>query len=154
MHPPDPQTQRPPARAVAGETNALVKARAKDRAAAVWTSSNPRRCPWFTDAIERAARPGAWHDTAVIHAGSGAWDRARETHDTGHRACTLLTPDTDPAAVRWPSIPNWIGDAGDLPTTTAIELARCLIDAGAELVQMVGAHVKPSLTMRRARHAV
>jgi hypothetical protein len=66
----------------------------------------------------------------------------------------LLVPGTDPTTVIWPAIKSWIGDAGDLPTTTAIELARCLIDAGAELVQMTGDHVKPSLTMRRARHAV
>lgn len=153
MHPPDPQMQRPPARAVAGETNALVKARAKDRAAAVWTSSSPRRCPWFAEVIERAARPGAWHATAIVYAGATAWERAQESHEAGRRACTLLVPGVPPATVRWPSVANWIGDTGDLPTAQSIELARCLIDSGAELVQLVGDHIRPSLTMRRASHA-
>lgn len=116
------------------------------------TSTNSRRCPWFNEVIERAARPGAWHAHAIIHCGSGAWDRARDTHDVGRRACTLLPPESDPAAVRWPAIKNWVGNAGDLPTASAIELARVLIDAGAELVQMVGDNIKPSLTVRRARN--
>lgn len=70
-----------------------------------------------------------------------------------HRACTLLPTGTFPDAVRWPSVRYWIGDCGDLATEHALDLARRLIDAGAELVQMVGEHLKPSLTMRRARRA-
>lgn len=117
----------------------------------VQTSRRLRRCPWFAEAIERAARPGAWHATAIVHAGAGAWNRAAATHQAGRRACTVLPLGTDPAAIRWPPVRFWIADAGDLPTADAIELARLLIDAGAVLVQMVGAHVRPSLTVRSAR---
>jgi len=126
---------------------------ANGNASAFQTSTPPRRCPWYDDVIRRSAGK-AWHATAFLHAGTGAWERATASREHCIRACTLLPPGTDPATVRWPSIRYWIGDTGDLPTTIAIELARCLIDAGSELVQLVGDHLKPSLTMRRARHAV
>ena len=124
-------------------------------APAVQTSSRLRRCPWHADVIRLAAEPiapySAWRDCALIFAGSGAWSRAEATRDAGRRACTVLPPGTDPAAVQWPPVRSWVGDCGDLPTTRAVELARCLIDAGADLVQMIGENLKPSLTMRRAR---
>lgn len=135
-------------------SSALVKAQAEDSPSAVWTSTTRRRCPWFAEVVERAARPGAWRATAIVHAGSGAWQRAREIREGGRRACTCLVPGVDPTAVVWPSVSNWIGDAGDLGALDAVELARCLIDAGVSLVQMVGDNLKPSLIVRRARHAV
>jgi hypothetical protein len=101
-------------------------------------------------AAEPIAPYSAWRDCALIFAGSGAWSRAEATRDAGRRACTVLPPDTDPAAVQWPPVRSWVGDCGDLPTTRAVELARCLIDAGADLVQMIGEHIRPSMTMRRA----
>lgn len=134
-------------------SSALVKAQMEDSPSAVWTSTTPRRCPWFAEVVERAARPGAWRATAIVHAGNGAWQRAAETRKNGRRACTCLPPGIHPSSVVWPPVANWIGDAGDLGTTEAIELARCLIDAGAKFVQMIGDNLKPSLTMRRTRHA-
>lgn len=148
---PDPTNAKP---AVAGgfaRKHAAVKSRANVNAAAVQTSSRPRRCPWFAEVVERAARPGPWHSTAIVHAGSGAWERARETHDIGRRACTVLPPGTDPAAIAWPPVRCWIGDTGDLPTAAALELARCLIDCGADRVHLIGEHIRPALAMRRAR---
>ena len=149
----DPKNDAPPAgqgpRAQVAQTTG-DGLRGNGNAAAVQTSSSLRRCPWHADVIELAARPGAWHGTAILHAGTGAWDRAKPTRDAGRRACTVLPPGTDPAAVRWPSIASWIGDTGDLPTADAIALARCLIDCGADRVHLIGEHIRPSMTMRRA----
>ena len=154
----DPKNDAPPAgqgpRAQVAQTigDGL---RGNGNAAAVQTSSRLRRCPWHADVIRLAAEPiapySAWRDCALIFAGTGAWDRAKPTRDAGRRACTVLPPNTDPAAVRWPSIASWIGDTGDLPTADAIALARCLIDCGADRVHLIGEHIRPSLTMRRAR---
>ncbi|MBK8070090.1 MAG: hypothetical protein IPK27_21505 [Rhodanobacteraceae bacterium] len=63
----------------------------------------------------------------------------------------MLPPSTDPAAILWPRVRWWIGDAGDLPTAEALELARVLIDFGAERVQMIGVNLRPSLSIRSAR---
>lgn len=153
MHSPSPQTQNPAGGRGSAKQHVTGQVAAHGNAAAVQTSSRPRRCPWHAEVIERASRPGPWHATAIVHAGTGAWERARETHAAGRRAVTVCPPGTDPAAVCWPCVPNWIGDAADLPTEVALELARVLIDAGAELVQMVGERIKPSLVMRRAQHA-
>lgn len=145
--PPDPQTQNP-----AGGRGSAVKHATGQAQGNV--NAPPRRCPWFDDVTRLAADPApayiASRDRAMIFAGTGAWDRATDTHQAGRRACTVLPPGTDPRNVRWPSVRFWIGDTGDLPTTEAIELARALIDAGAELVQLVGQYLRPSLTMRRA----
>lgn len=88
---------------------------------------------------------------AKVYAGTGAWARALDAKQTCSRACTVLPPGTSPSNVKWPPIHVWASEAGDLPTDEAIELARCLIDAGAERVYMWGDNIKPSLTMRRAR---
>lgn len=154
---PTPETTNPAGGRGSAKQHATVKTlvpQADGNAAAVQTSSRLRRCPWHADVIRLAAEPiapySAWRDCALIFAGSGAWSRAEPTRDTGRRACTLLPPGTDPAAVQWPPVRSWVGDCGDLPTTRAVELARCLIDAGADLVQMIGEHIRPSMTMRRA----
>lgn len=142
---PDPQTTNP----AGGRGSAKQQMTGQ-----VASHSTPRRCPWHADVIRLAAEPiapySAWRDCALIYAGTGAWSRAEATRDAGRRACTVLPPGTDPAAVRWPSIACWIGDAGDLPTTDAIALARCLIDCGADRVHLIGEHIRPALTMRRA----
>lgn len=121
----------------------------------VGSHSTPRRCPWHAEVIRLAAEPiaaySAWRDCALIFAGSGAWNRASEARKAGRRAVTVCPPGMDPAAIQWPAVRFWIGDTGDLPTADAIALARCLIDHGAELVQVVGERIRPSLTMRRAR---
>jgi hypothetical protein len=62
----------------------------------------------------------------------------------------LLPPGTDPAAVIWPRVSDWIGDAGDLPTEQALELARCLIDSGAARVQLIGQYIRPAVVMEVA----
>lgn len=120
----------------------------------VQTSSRPRRCPWFADVLRLAAAPlppyDQWRDCALIYAGSGAWTAAAPNRTHGKRACTLLPPGTDPAAVIWPRVSDWIGDAGDLRTEAALELARCLIDCGAVRVQLVGQNIRPALVMEVA----
>lgn len=120
----------------------------------VQTSSRPRRCPWFADVLRLSANPApersAWRWTAVIFAGSRAWDAAAPIRAAGRRACTLLPPGTDPAAVIWPRVSDWIGDAGDLPTEQALELARCLIDSGAARVQLIGQYIRPAVVMEVA----
>lgn len=124
-------------------------------APAVQTSSRLRRCPWHADVIRLAAEPiapySAWRDCALIFAGSNAWNRASEARKAGRRAVTVCPPGMDPAAIQWPAVRFWIGDTGDLPTADAIALARCLIDCGADRVHLIGEHIRPSLTMRRAR---
>lgn len=140
---PDPQKQNPAGGRGSAAKHATGQAQANGNA-------QPRRCPWFDDVLTRSAGR-AWHGTAFVHAGTGAWERATESRAYCIRACTLLPPGTDPRNVRWPPIRFWIGDTGDLPTTEAIELARTLIDAGSELVMLVGDNLKPSLTVRRAR---
>lgn len=148
-----PETSAPPAAGPEARSAKTWggKARGHYMSRILQPSSRPRRCPWHANVIERAARLGAWHATAILHAGTGAWDRARPTHDAGRRAVTVLPASADPALIRWPSIRCWLGDCGDLPTAEVLELARCLIDAGAEAVHMVGEHLRPSLVMRRAR---
>jgi len=93
-----------------------------------------------------------WAGIALIFAGSGAWDAAKPARESGKRAVTALPPGDDPARIIWPRVQNWIGDCGDLDTPTSIELARCLIDSGADLVRLVGQNIKPSLTVRARRH--
>ena len=157
MQAPNPGTQKAPARGLSGETLATGKARS-DGNASVAQKSSLRRCPWFADVLRLAADPIApydrWKNTALIFAGAHAWDASKPTRESGRRAVTLLPPGADPACVTWPRVQTWFGDAGDLDAPTAIELARCLIDAGADLVRMIGSNVKPSLTMRRARRGV
>lgn len=151
---PDPTNAKPAMAGGFAVKHATVKTQANGNAAAVQTSSRLRRCPWHADVIGLAAEPiapySAWRDCALIFAGSGAWSRAEATRDAGRRACTVLPPGADPAAVRWPSIACWIGDTGDLPTADVIALARCLIDCGADRVHLIGEHIRPSMTMRRA----
>lgn len=150
MHPPKPEKRSPPDGAGFGSGAAPGETRRHDMSSATQPSRRPKRCPWFADVIHRSAGR-AWHATAFVHAGTGAWERANDSRSNCIRACTLLPPGTDPASIRWPSVRFWIGDTGDLPTADAIELARVLIDAGAELVQMVGRNLRPSLTVRSAR---
>lgn len=152
MHPPNPEKRNPPGGA-GFETCAEAwggTSQAHSSRPDVQPSTRPIRCPWFAEVVERAARPGGWNSTAIIHAGIGAWTRATATHQAGRRACTVLPLGADPAAIRWPSVRFWVADAGDLASADAIELARLLIDSGAELVQMVGRNLRPSLVVRRA----
>ena len=120
-------------------------------------STGPRRCPWFLDVLQLAGAPiapyDAWVNTALIFAGANAWDAAKPTRESGRRAVTALPPGGDPSRIIWPRVQNWIGDCGDIDAPTALELARCLIDAGAALVHVIGQNIKPSLTMRRASRA-
>ena len=117
-------------------------------------TERPRRCPWFADVLRLATDPpppyDQWRGCALIYAGSDAWSAAAPNRSDGRRACTLLPPGEAPGALIWPPVRDWIGNTGDLAAADALELARCLIDAGAERVQMTGQNLKPSLTMRRA----
>lgn len=96
-----------------------------------------RRCPWYTDVCRLAAGPAPpydrWQGSALIFAGPGAWQAAAPARNAGRRAVTVLPPDESPAAIRWPPVANWIGDA-DLEGAEAVALARELIAAGAQLV--------------------
>jgi hypothetical protein len=146
---PENETASPLSKGRPSESNALVKA-PENCISQPARATGPRRCPWFAEVVQRAVGP-AWNGVAKIFAGTGAWNCARHAKDTCSRACTLLPPGTSPGSVKWPRIYLWVVEAGDLPTDEAIELARCLIDAGAERVFMLGDNIKPSLTMRRAR---
>lgn len=111
-----------------------------------WTSTPPRRrCPWYADVVRFAAGP-VWHDCALLFAGRHAWEAAATRR--GNRAVTVLPPGSDPASIAWPAIGCWIVDAGDLPASIALDLARALIDAGALRVHASGQNLLPSLCMR------
>lgn len=121
---------------------------------AVQTPSRPRRCPWFAEVVRLAADPvppyDGWRGVAILYAGSGSWERAAETRQAGRRACTVCPPDAQPSAIVWPPVWQWLVDAGDLEAGEAIELARTLVDHGAELVVLLGDRLRGGLTLRRA----
>lgn len=120
------------------------------------TSSRLRRCPWFADVVRLAAEPArsysAWRGTAILCAGSNAWDDAAPIREAGRRAVTVLPPGTDPAAVIWPAVPRWHVAAGDLEAGDAIKLGRLLIDYGAKLVVISGERISCGAGVRRAPH--
>lgn len=113
-----------------------------------------RRCPWHADLVRLAASPvqpyQAWRDCAVLFAGTHAWEAAAPTRERGARAVTVLPPGADPHSIMWPPVRWWVCDVGDVATDQALELARCLIDAGAQSVQAIGRNLIPSLCVRRA----
>jgi hypothetical protein len=91
----------------------------------------------------------AWRNTALIFAGSDAWNAAKPTRDAGRRAVTLCPPDTHPSAIQWPSVAYWLGDVGDMDLNSAIDLGRLLIDHGAIRVTFVGREIPKALVLRR-----
>lgn len=154
---PSPQTTSPAGWRGSAMKHAPGNVRQHSSRPSVQTSTRPRRCPWFADVQRLAAEPArcysAWRGVAILHAGSGAWERAAETRDAGRRACTVLPPGADPAAIVWPAVRQWIADVADLEPGAAIELGRCLIDHGAAFVVMAGDRLRGGLTLRRAGNA-
>lgn len=154
---PNPQTTRP--RSGASRPGPYIGApgsvRRQYTEAAVKTSDRPRRCPWYADVVRLAADPvppyHGWRGVAILYAGSGSWDRAAETREAARRACTVLPPGADPAAIVWPAVRQWIADVADLEPGTAIELGRCLIDRGAEMIVISGERISGGMVLRRAR---
>lgn len=123
--------------------------------AVVQTATRPRRCPWYQDVLRLAAEPArcysAWRGVAILHAGTGAWERAAPIREACRRAVTVMPADALANRIVWPPVRQWIADCGDLEVPDALELARCLIDCGAELVVMRGDRVPRGICMRRAR---
>jgi hypothetical protein len=112
--------------------------------------SSGRRCPWYRDVVELAARPLPPYERSVgmalVFAGSHAWQLAADVRDAGRRALTLLPPGAEPESLRWPPVHRWIGDCGDLDSTRVVQLARVLVGAGAMRVHLMakgvdGGHV-------------
>lgn len=112
------------------------------------------RCPWYADVARLGSsdqpQGNCWRETALVFAGAAGWDRAQPHRAQGKRAVTVLPPGTEPRAIAWPPVRWWIVDAGDLPTTMALDLARALIDAGGSSVHMIGQYLVPSANMQRA----
>lgn len=114
-----------------------------------------RRCPWFADLVRLASAPvgpySQWRDTALIFAGSDAWEQAKPARDSGRRAVTVCPPGSDPAMIAWPSVRYWIGDAGDLAAGQVVTLARALGAAGAERVTLVSPHIAHGVLVAKRR---
>lgn len=108
--------------------------------------SRGRRCPWYRDVIDLVERPrspyDAWVGTALLFAGSAAWQLAEPARTNGRRAVTLLPPGADPEAMRWPPVRCWIGDCGDLDAGRVVRLAQVLAGAGALQVHLISKRVE------------
>jgi hypothetical protein len=64
---------------------------------------------------------------------------------------TVCPPGADPSAIQWPAVRHWVGDAGDLEAERVIELARRLIEAGAESVVLVARNLAEGALLARRR---
>jgi hypothetical protein len=111
--------------------------------------SRGRRCPWYRDALDLAARPRApydrWTGTAMVFAGSQAWQLAEHARTAGQRAVTLLPPGAEPEAMRWPPVLCWIGDCGDLDAGRVVRLAQVLVGAGALRLHLLAKNIEGGL---------
>jgi hypothetical protein len=95
----------------------------------------------------------AWRDTALVFAGSDAWAASAPTRKAGRRACTLLPPGSDPKAIEWPRVNQWVGETGDLPAGDVLALARSLIAAGAARVTLVTKSIPEGVLIAKLRPA-
>ena len=94
---------------------------------------NRRRCPYFAEVAQQSRN-------VYLFTGPDAWDRAkrrRESHGPG--SALLLPPGEDPAALRWPPVPDGLLlAAGDMPRQAAVAFAALLVRDGSPLVFVVG----------------
>jgi hypothetical protein len=105
--------------------------------------------------LRLAAKPvgpySQWRDTALVFAGTGAWELARPIREAGRRAVTVLPHGESPSAIAWPRVRFWLGRCDDLEPGLVVGLARALIGAGAERVTLLGQNVPHRVLVARRR---
>ncbi len=109
-----------------------------------------RRCPYFVDVSERQRiNPRqSWRLFGGAPA-SERWRQARAWMRPGMPGATLLLPDADPLAIRWPP-GSCLADITDQPGEIVHALAQALIRDGVEHALLIDTrtptrtvHVKP-----------
>lgn len=97
-----------------------------------------RAAPYCAE-IESAIRRGE-HPNVRLFAGPDAWNRGRQHREGfGIASALILPPATSPLSLRWPRIPDIVGEIAGLDGSTIEELAVALVRDGVRVAYLLDA---------------